>query len=204
MAPPHLLEGDAFRDANNTGPRRSHYLENGGVFSIYADTKINAPPKAVYDAILDIEKWKDWNSFVFDVKVTSHPHSHHRALRMEEGTNMIFSVRMTEDDRTTSKEQCTHVGPLRTLADHDPPALTHIRWSLHNAALMAPGFVIKAERTNELEDVGDGTTIYRTWQTFGGMFANSVKKKYEQALKDRFQDWCRDLKAYVEGKQMNA
>lgn len=202
MAPPQGLQGEAFRDPSNTGPRASHNIPNGGSFSIYADTVIDAPPQAVYDALLDIDKWPEWNTFVPAVHITSHPHAHHKSLRMMEGTNMTFDVQMTKDEKTTSKEVCNHVGQLKTLANHAPPAITHIRWSLHNAALMAPGFVIKAERTNEIEDLGNGKTMYRTWETFGGWVAKSmIQKKYEQALKDRFQEWCQDLKKYLEGKQ---
>lgn len=201
MAPPQGLQGEAFRDPSNTGPRASHQIPNGGVFSIYAETKINAPPQAVLDAVLDVSNWKQWNTFVYDVTITSHPHAHHKNLRMMEGTNMTFHVQMTPDEQTTSKEACSHIAPLRTLANHASPAVTRIRWNLHNAGLMAPGFIVKAERTNEIEDVGDGTTLYRTWQTFGGWASKTIKKKYEQTLQDRFQDWCRDLKKYVEEKQ---
>ncbi|KAK4541089.1 hypothetical protein LTR36_008314 [Oleoguttula mirabilis] len=202
MAPPPPLQGEAFHDPSNTGPRPTPQIPTGGTFSVYAATHIHAPPAAVYDALLDIQKWKEWNTFVFDVTITAHPHAHHTGLRMMEGTNMLFHVAMTPDDRaTTSKEACSHVEPLKPKAVHGPKAVTRIRWNLHNAAVMAPGFVIKAERVNEIEEAEGGGTLYRTWETFGGLAAKTVKKKHEQNLKDRFADWCADLKKYVEGKQ---
>ena len=54
---------------------------------------------------------------------------------------------------------------------------------------------------NEIEEAEDGTTLYRTWEAFGGLAASHVKKKYGEVLQARFQDWCRDLKKYAESKQ---
>merc|ERR1712230_354334 len=162
--------------------------------------------------------------------ITGHPHPHKGRLKMMEGTNMTFHVQMTPDEQTTSKETCSHCEPLKMrtkhgsmpLADslpHEPSLpdnlttsakgteflgkapLTRIRWNLHNASIMTPGWVIKAERVNEIEEAEDGTTLYRTWEAFGGLAANHVKKKYGEVLQARFQDWCRDLKKYAESKQ---
>lgn len=80
--------------------------------------------------------------------------------------------------------------------------VTRIRWNLHNASIMTPGWVIRAERVNEIEELeGDEGTEYRTWEAFGGLAARKVKSKYESVLQERFSDWCRDLKKYVEEGQ---
>nr|POE87491.1 hypothetical protein CFP56_30080 [Quercus suber] len=201
MAP---LQDAAFHDPANLGPRASHNLRDGGVFSVYASTRIAAPPAAVYDALLAIESWPEWNTFVPAAKVTKHPHSHTKNLRMEPGTFMTFTVQMTATQQTTSKEVCTHVGQLKTWKSHPSHAVTHIRWSLDNANSFLPGFIMRAERTNELEELEDGTTVYRTWETFGGWAAGTVRKKYGQALQERFADWARDLKGYVEKERKPA
>lgn len=65
---------------------------------------------------------------------------------------------------------------------------------LDNANLFAPGFIMKTERVNEIEELEDGGTRYRTWITFAGMGAKSWKKKYAEATQQRVQDFCRDLK----------
>nr|POE72797.1 hypothetical protein CFP56_30736 [Quercus suber] len=195
MAP---LKNEAFHDSSNLGPRESHNMRDGGVFSVYASTQIAAPAAAVFDALLAIEHWPTWNSFVPEVKVTKHPRSHTKNLRMEAGTFMTFTVQMTASHRTTSKEVCTHVGQLKTWQDHPGHAVTHIRWSLDNANSFLPGFIMRAERTNEIEELQDGTTVYRTWETFGGWAAGTVRKKHGQALQERFADWARDLKGFVE------
>ncbi|KAK5728592.1 hypothetical protein LTR15_001729 [Elasticomyces elasticus] len=201
MAPPKLLEGEAFRDPTHSGHRATHDIPDGGVFSIYADIAIDAPPQAIVDALLDIQNYIKWNSYVREIEITSHPHSHKKGLKMMEGTNMVFHYNLTETEKISKRIACTHIGQLRTLANHAPPALTHIRWDMHNAGSMTPGFLMKAQRMNEIEDLGHGKAIYRTWETFAGWRASHWKNQYEQVLKDRFQDWCRDLKKYVEARQ---
>lgn len=166
---PKPLSGEAFRDASQTGPRATYQIPNGGTFSVYASCNIAAPPQAVYDALLDVNKWPQWNTFVPKVDITGHPHPHGQNLKMMEGTNMTFHVQMTPAEKTTSKEACTHVEPLKLRTKHGSMArgklahqdsstsrevlgktpVTRIRWNLHNASIMAPGFLIKAERVRE-------------------------------------------------------
>ena len=69
---------------------------------------------------------------------------------------------------------------------------------LDNAAITTPGFMLRCERINEIEEAGDGTTIYRTWEVFSGPVAKFFRKKFEMPWRDRMQDWCRDLKKWCE------
>ena len=73
------LTGDDFHNPSLTGPRASHNIPNGGLFSAYGSVKINAPPEAVYNAILNVSEWKQWNTFVYDVKITKNPNPHDRS-----------------------------------------------------------------------------------------------------------------------------
>jgi hypothetical protein len=200
------LKGDDFHNPALTGPRPSHNIPNGGLFSAYANTKINASPKAVYDAILDVGEWKQWNTFVHDVTITKNPHPHARkegsSKRIAGGACMIFHVKMSDDYKTTSREVVTLIENLKLSKDgHSTPCITRIRWRLDNAAISTPSFLLKAERTIEIEEAHDGTTIYRHWQTFGGPISRFVRSKFEQPLKDRMVDWCKDLKKWVEEKK---
>lgn len=114
---------------------------------------------------------------------------------------MIFHVELVKDPpyKSKSREVATLVEDLKLAKDgHSTPCITRIRWSLDNAAISTPGFLLKSERTNEIEEAPDGTTVYRTWQTFGGLAARIVRSKFEAALRDRLADWCRDLKAWCE------
>lgn len=201
------LTGEDFHDASLTGPRASYSIPNGGVFSGYAAVKIDAPPEAVYKALVEVGDYKQWNTFVDDVTITKNPNPHQKrdgstnSNRMAGGTCMIFHSRLVKEPeyRSKSREVATLVEALKLAKDnHSMPCITRIRWSLDNAAISTPGFLLKAERTNEIEEVGDGTTLYRTWETFSGPIAYIIRMKFEAALKDRMSDWCQDLKRWCE------
>ena len=98
MAP---LTGKDFLNPELTGPRASHNILKGGLYSSFATAHINAPPQVVYDAILNVGDWKEWNSFVYDVKITKNPNPHEGTgsakNRMTGGTCMIFYRNLTYD-----------------------------------------------------------------------------------------------------------
>lgn len=71
---------------------------------------------------------------------------------------------------------------------------------LDNAAITTPGFLLKCERINEIEEAADGTTIYRTWEVFAGPVAKVMRKKLEMKWKERLQESTVDLKKWCEGK----
>lgn len=122
MAP---LEGDAFHDPANTGPRASHYIPSGGLFSAYRSIKIDAPPEVVYRALLKVGDYPKWNTFVQSVEITKNPNPHQRrdgstnSQRMTSGTHMIFHVEMVKDpsQKQTSREVCTVAQPLKLAKD---------------------------------------------------------------------------------------
>lgn len=199
------LLGDDFHNPKLTGPRASHNIPDGGLFSAYSSAKINAPPQVVYDAILNVGDWSKWNTFVYDVKITKNSNPHGRAdlshKRITGGTCMIFYRNLTYEPpkKLEARQVVTLVEKLKLSTDgHSSPCITRIRWSLDNAALTTPGFMMKAERINEIEEAHDGTTIYRTWEVFSGALARSIRKKFEEPWRDRLQDMTRDLKKYCE------
>lgn len=57
-----------------------------------------------------------------------------------------------------------------------------------------------ADRTHEVEDDGSGSSLYTTWETFGGRagLAHVVKLMVGSNLVERFGDWSRDLKERCE------
>ena len=204
MAP---LVGENFHNPTLTGPRASHNIPGGGLFSSYASTKINAPPQVVYDAILNVGEWKEWNTFVYDVKITKNANPHDRKdlahKRITGGTCMVFYRNVSYDppDKTESRQVVTLVEKLKLSTDgHSSPCVTRIRWMLDNAAISTPGFMLKVERINEIEETHDGTTIYRTWEVFSGPVARFVRKKFEIPWRDRMQESCADLKKWCEEK----
>jgi hypothetical protein len=206
MAP---LTGKDFHNPDLTGPRASHNIPSGGLFSLYATANINARPQVVYDAILNVGDWKKWNTFVYDVKITKNPNPHESQgtahKRMTGGTCMIFYRNISHDPAETleGRQVVTLVEKLKVgSAGHSKPCVTRIRWMLDNAAITTPGFLLKCERINEIEEAADGTTVYRTWEVFAGPIARTMRKKLEQKWKERLQESTLDLKKWCERRDV--
>ncbi|KAF2483376.1 hypothetical protein BDY17DRAFT_146258 [Neohortaea acidophila] len=201
------LKGADFHNSELTGPRPTHNIPSGGLFSAYSAVAIAAPPQVVYDALLDVGDWKQWNTFVYNVKITKNPNPHGTGqrshTRMTGGTCMIFYRNISYDPpkQAESRQVVTLVEKLKLAKDgHNAPCVTRIRWQLDNAAISTPGFLLKCERINEIEEAADGTTIYRTWEVFAGPLARTVRTNFEQNWRYRLQDWTRDLKQWCEKK----
>lgn len=120
---------------------------------------------------------------------------------MTGGTCMVFFRNLNGGDkRLESRQVVLLVEKLKLRADgHSGNCVTRIRWGLDNAAITTPGFMLKCERVNEIEELEDGSTMYRTWESFGGPVARTVRRKFEAAWRERLQDWSQDLKGYCEG-----
>ena len=183
----------------STGPRSTPTIPTGGLFSPYATAHINATSQAVYDAILDASAWKQWNSFVPSITVRP-PQGSTDTTKLSKNAALTFKVNMTYGVSAVSKEVVNILDP-RPTAESRKGSITRICWILDNKAIVTPRFLMHAERVNEIEDQGDGTCIYRTWETFGGPLARIIRWKYEAILKERFKDWVKDLKTYVERKE---
>ena len=116
---------------------------------------------------------------------------------------MIFyrNLSYNPPEKLEGRQVVTLVEKLKTSSDgHSKPCVTRIRWMLDNAAITTPGFLLKAERINEIEDVGDGTTVYRTWEVFAGPVARVTRKKFEKNWRERLQEMTADLKKWCETK----
>lgn len=193
------LAGDA---SASTHPRPTPTIPAGGLFSPFATIHINASPSAVYDAIIDAGSWKQWNSFVPHVTIKLPPGATFTdTTRLCKHASMTFKSNMTYGSSAVSKEFVNLLDPPPSPSDSRDGSITRICWVLDNKASFTPRFLMHAERVNEIEDRGDGTCTYRTWETFGGPVARLVKWKYEAILKERFKDWAKDLKGYVERKE---
>jgi hypothetical protein len=62
----------------------------------------------------------------------------------------------------------------------------------------SPSWLLRAERVHKITDNEDGACEYCTWETFAGPMAYIVRSLYGNVLQERFNDWGRDLKRYVE------
>lgn len=195
--------------SSSSAPRPSPNIPHGGIFSPYASSTIAAPATAVYTALLDTSTWPSWNTFVPSAEITSHPSSSSPSSTLDtpttspilaKGTHMTFTVHLTPTSTTSSKELVFQIDPPPPSSPGLSPkgTVTRICWTLDNRASLTPTWLLRADRVNEIEDLGDGTCVYRTWETFAGPVAWIVKRAYGGQLQERFEDWVRDLKGFVE------
>ena len=58
---------------------------------------------------------------------------------------------------------------------------------------------LRTERFSEIIDLGDGKGCeYRTWECQGGVLAKTVKWLFQDTLRQKFREWCEDLKREAE------
>ena len=58
---------------------------------------------------------------------------------------------------------------------------------------------LHSERVMDFLEMGDGKTEYVCWETFGGLLGSVVRRMAGEQLIDRFGDYARDVKGFVEG-----
>jgi len=177
--------------------RATPTIPDGGLFSAIGETHINASPQVVYDAVVDTTRWPEWNTFVPKVGITSQRPEDKDSKGLTLDASITLHVHMTSSFKTLSKEKVNILeGPPK---ESDPAGTIYrIDW-INESNPLVPRFMLAAERVNEIEVVGDGTCLYRTWETFTGPYARIVRWKFEQTLNERFDDWVRDLQKYCEG-----
>jgi len=110
---------------------------------------------------------------------------------------MTFTYQLTPAEKSESKEVVRHLEALKTreLANSATGKyVTRIRLTSDNAGLLAPGFMLKTERVLEIEELENGMTEVRHWQSFAGLGANLVKRKWERVLQEKFLDMASELK----------
>jgi hypothetical protein len=191
-----------FLDQESTHPRPCPAVPNP-TFSVLGHNIINAPPAAVYDALLDLPSYRNWNTFVTTATMTQRgPGEHSETTRMHPGARFDFRVKMkpTSDSMTTSKELCTFAEPLKTPTADDPNPVTEARWGFDSSGFPLLKYFMQAEHVNEIIDLGDGRTEYVHWESFGGVVARLIWWFEGENLHRAFKNWGEDLKVHVEGK----
>ena len=144
-------------------------IPDGGLFSAVSETKINASAQTIWDAIVDTTQWPKWGTFVPQVDISSQPSEHKDSTQLAIGSIITLHVHMTSSFKTLSKERINIIeGPPEESAS--PGTIYRIDWISESNPLV-PRFMLAAERVNEIEVVGDGTCLYRTWETFTGPYA---------------------------------
>lgn len=167
---------------------------------------INAPPAAVYDALLDLPNYRNWNTFIPAAKIKQSGDNKSETTHMHTGTVFEFKVKMkeTSDSLTTSTEICTLAEPLKTSTPEDPTPTTTATWIFDVSGIPLLKHLLWSEHVNEIIDLGDGRTEYVHWEAFGGVLATLIKWFNSEDLARAFRGWADELKVYVESKQVRS
>jgi hypothetical protein len=162
------------------------YGITGAIFTVCAQTTIYASSIPIYDVLIDFPHYSSWNTFVYSVDV---PANVSCAADVYVGMPMTFhTFGLIPVVNSTSNESITYLEPAAV-----PP---FVGWRFDPGVL--GGLVMQAEHVSLLQDLGDGTTEYVSWETYYGAGALAVLVLGGNLQKE-FEDQARDLKAWVEG-----
>jgi hypothetical protein len=184
----------------------------GGKFSILAKTRIAAPPAEVLSVIRNTNEWERWNTFcpqcIISPKSPPAPEQTHPSIPtgkegwLELGTIATIDVFMNGDGlvggggRKKSRDQGIVVTYLEELKEEGKNGY-RIAWKSTGWA----HWQLHSERVMEFVETEDGGTEYTCWETFGGVLAVTVKMGFGHTLADRFGDYARDVKGFLEGSK---
>ncbi|RDW69357.1 hypothetical protein BP6252_08377 [Coleophoma cylindrospora] len=180
----------------------------GGTFSVLAKVHISAAPLAVLNAVRDTSTWKTWNTFCpgctfGPAKKASKAAATHQDLPLgkenwlEPGSACQITYSMVGDASKSSGQQGIEVTVLRPLTrEVDGKDGFTIAW----VSTGRKHWQLHSERIMEFVDDGEGGCLYACWETFGGLLGTAVKSVVGGQLRDRFGDYAKDVKGFVESK----
>ncbi|MBE9128780.1 MULTISPECIES: SRPBCC domain-containing protein [unclassified Coleofasciculus] len=140
--------------------------------SLYTEIDINAPKQKVWQVLFQKERWKYWNTFLFDSD---------SKLPFQQGQELYLSLRrLPKDDETEFEPLVTQVLPGVCL-----------RW-----VSSIPGF--RNEYVFELQEIGVGRTKYVHQSNFSGVLTRLFLPFIRDDEHRGMQRMARELKRYVE------
>ncbi|CAK4679865.1 hypothetical protein LEN26_019999 [Aphanomyces euteiches] len=153
-----------------------------GYFSIVAEDTIDAPASRVFETILDLENYGSWSTYATKAtKQTQGP--------VVTGDTIIFCIHLD-----TSKPGSDT--PDTVLLVEDLPE----RKRFVVASSPLPSWLLWAEKVQQIEHVSDTQCRVTKWISMGGPIAPLVLLFKGKVLQNRFHDYIRELRAYVERK----
>lgn len=162
------------------------YGTTGAIFTVCAQNLINTSPSPIYNALIDFPRYPAWNTFVYSVDMPAGVTS---AKDVYVGMPMTFhSSGLLGGINSTSDERITYLEPKAT-----PP---FVGWRYDPGAIV--GLAMQAEHVSLLQDLGNGSTKYVSWETYYGV-GSVVIAALKGSLQKEFEDQARDLKARLEG-----
>jgi hypothetical protein len=183
----------------------------GGSFAVFARTHISAPPSTCLSLIRDTSNWRKWNTFCPSITLSPKspppPATSDPAIPtgnegwLELGTTGALDVFMSGDGlipgRKRSRTQGMIVTVLSPMTENEKKGYRiawkgtgYSHWQLHSERVM--------EFISITLENGEQGTEFNCWETFGGVLAPVVKAAYGHTLVERFGDYQRDVKAFLE------
>jgi len=179
------------------------------ILPTYASIEINAPAALVWAVLIDTKRYPDWNSFCPKVTVRSQPEGTDSTdPNLHIGTSFVFHVVMDSRKPTSYTDTQLRVLDISTpehassyisqsTLDSEPTFASDLNKLYRITWTTEGGFVargLKSERFHEIIVSDDSSCLVRTWECQGGSLARAVKWMYKDTLKQKFADWCDDLK----------
>lgn len=159
------------------------------VLYVSAGIKINASADHVFECLLRIGRWSEWNSFC--------PAATLRSVRVD--TAEVDQV-IVKGSKIAVQVKMTPSSTLRT----QNMLVTELDRAARKACWKAEGmpeFMLRTSRTSEClpSTAGDDAVCeFRTFEMMNGPTAYVVRQMYGEVLQERFKDMATDLKNYAE------
>ncbi|KAF8905622.1 hypothetical protein CPB85DRAFT_1416023 [Mucidula mucida] len=161
------------------------------IFSLYGSSIIDAPVDKVWEILLGFDRYKSWNPFVRDQKVTNRagtPTGHELA----EGQYMSMSVHLPPSlSDSVPFYQKSSAFVCCTYLDNDNH---RVAW----CTVSTPKWLLHAERWQMLKVDVDGRVKYESVEVFKGILAYLVRFFVGKNLRLAFDAMAQGLKAKAE------
>jgi alpha-tubulin suppressor-like RCC1 family protein len=166
----HHLQGVACWGGNTLG--QTNY--DGGPLHVlhHSEATINAPPELIWDIILDLDSYPEWNPYTIAMQST-----------LKVGDAMVMTVKMSDLVTLTQTEYIRVIEPGHKICwgiDTDTPELN------------------SGERCQWLEPKADGTTRYVTEDLIEGTLNPIVNALFDQDVQTGFDAVAASLKTRAE------
>jgi hypothetical protein len=188
----------------------------GGSFAVHALTQISAPPSTVLSLIRDTNSWKEWNTFCPSITLSPSPPptpSTDPAIPtgkdgwLELGTVGTIDVFMSGDGLVEGRKRSRTQGMIVTVLEPVVPSSSSSKAG-YRLAWKGTGYShwqLHSERVMEFLEIslenGELGTEFRCWETFGGVLGPVVKATVGGTLVERFGDYQRDVKTFLESQK---
>ena len=128
---------------------------------------------------------------------------------LEQGSEVLVDVFLSGDGlvpgRKRTRAQTIAVTVLERIIDSETEG-DGVKRSGYRLAWKTTGWAdwqYRSERVMEFVAREEGGTDYTCWETFSGVLGPVVKRIAGSSLCDRFGDYARDVKAFLEGTELN-